>query len=412
MNNYLIFILFILIAETVLDLCIEITNIKNFSSVLPDEFKGYYSEDKYAESQKYAKENAIFSLFEAIFSRVLLIGFILIGGFNFVDHIAISSGFGFIGTGLVFAGIIFFASQILKVPFSLYKTFIIEEKYGFNRTDVKTFFTDFVKSLLIGIVLGGIIFAAILFFFEKTGANAWYLCWIFTALFQIFVLFLAPVVIMPLFNKFIPLEDGELKQAIESYAQKEKFKLKGVFKMDGSKRSSKSNAFFTGFGKYRRIVLFDTLIKKHSVEELVSVLAHEMGHFKCGHILKNILISLINMGIMFFVMSFLIRNENLFAAFSMDNISVYAGLFFFSIIYSPVNIVVSVFSNILSRKFEYEADSYSVKTYKKPEAMIEALKQLSVHNLSNLTPHKLKVFFEYSHPPILLRIEAIKKIKV
>lgn len=412
MNIYLLFILAVLTCETLLDLVIEITNIKSFSPKLPAEFEGYYSEEKYATSQKYAKENSVFALFEAIFCRIILIVFILFGGFNFVDIMVRSLGLGIISTGLLFAGAVFVTSQLLKIPFSLYKIFVVEEKYGFNRMNLKTFFADFLKTLVIGSILGGIVFAAILFFFEKAGNNAWYLCWIFTAVFQIFVLFLAPVIIMPLFNKFIPLEDGELKQEIEDYAKRENFKLQGVFKMDGSKRSSKSNAYFTGFGKYRRIVLFDTLIQKHSTQELVSVLAHEMGHFKCGHILKNIVIALINMGIMFFVMSFLIKNPLLFDAFSMENISVYAGLFFFSIIYSPVNVVVSVFTNVLSRKFEYEADAYSVKTYKNPQAMIEALKQLSVHNLSNLTPHKLKVFFEYSHPPVLRRIQAIKNITI
>lgn len=412
MNIYLLFILAVLICETLLDLCIEITNIKSFSPKLPVEFEGYYSEEKYAKSQKYARENAIFALFEAIFCRIILIVFILFGGFNFIDLLVRSFGLGVIYTGLLFAGTVLIASQLLKIPFSLYKIFVVEEKYGFNRMNLKTFFADFLKTLVIGSILGGIVFAVILFFFEKAGSSAWYLCWIFTAIFQIFVLFLAPVIIMPLFNKFIPLEDGELKHEIESYAKRENFKLQGVFKMDGSKRSSKSNAYFTGFGKYRRIVLFDTLIQKHSTQELVSVLAHEMGHFKCGHILKNIIIALINMGIMFFVMSFLIKNPLLFDAFSMENISVYAGLFFFSIIYSPVNVVVSIFTNVLSRKFEYEADAYSVKTYKNPDAMIEALKQLSVHNLSNLTPHKMKVFFEYSHPPVLLRIQAIKNITI
>lgn len=412
MNGYLIFILAVLIGETLLDLWIEISNIKNFSPVLPAEFKDYYSTEKYAQSQKYSKENAIFALLEAIFSRIILIFFILLGGFNILDTFIRSYQFGIISTGLLFAGGVFVVSQILKIPFSLYKTFVIEEKYGFNRMNFKTFITDFLKTMLVGVVLGGIVFAVILVFFEKAGDNAWYLCWLFTAVFQIFVLFLAPVLIMPLFNKFIPLEEGELKSEIENYAHKENFKLKGLFKMDGSKRSSKSNAFFTGFGKYRRIVLFDTLIQKHTIQELVSVLAHEMGHYKCGHILKNILISLVNMGIMFYVMSLLITNQTLFDAFLMDNISVYAGLFFFSIIYSPVNLVVSIFSNILSRKFEYEADAYSVTTYKNPQAMIDALKKLSVHNLSNLTPHKLKVFFEYSHPPVLQRIEAIKRIQI
>ena len=214
---------------------------------------------------------------------------------------------------------------------------------------------------------------------------------------------------MPLFNKFTPLEEGELKYAIQTYAQSQDFKLKGLFKMDGSRRSSKSNAFFTGFGKYRRIVLFDTLIKNHSVDELVSVLAHEMGHYKKKHILKMMTISILTNGLMFFILSFFINNSGMFAAFRMNNLSIYASLLFFSFLYTPINIILSLAGNVLSRKHEYEADDYAVSTYKKPEAFILALKKLSVDNLSNLTPHPLKVFISYSHPPVLDRIEALKK---
>ncbi|MCK4422619.1 MAG: M48 family metallopeptidase, partial [Candidatus Omnitrophica bacterium] len=225
----------------------------------------------------------------------------------------------------------------------------------------------------------------------------------------VFLMFIAPVVIMPLFNKFIPLEEGDLKKAIEDYACSQNFKMKGVFKMDGSKRSTKSNAFFTGFGKFRRIVLFDTLIERHSIDGLVSVLAHEIGHYKKKHIFQGMLISIITTGWMFFILSFFINNQGLFTAFKMQHISIYASLFFFGFLYTPINLIMSLLGSALSRKNEYEADAYAALTYKKPEAMIEALKKLSVDNLSNLTPHSLKVFFEYSHPPVLDRIRAIKK---
>jgi STE24 endopeptidase len=217
------------------------------------------------------------------------------------------------------------------------------------------------------------------------------------------------VVIMPLFNKFFPIEEGELKRAIEDYAAKQDFKLKGIFTMDGSKRSTKSNAFFTGFGRFRRIVLFDTLIPKHTVEELVSVLAHEMGHYKKGHIRKSIVLSILTTGVMFFILSLFINNKELFSAFKMQETSIYASLVFFGFLYTPIEMILSVFENILSRRHEYDSDAYAVTTYKKPEAMITALKKLNVDNLSNLTPHPLKVFLSYSHPPILERIKAIRK---
>jgi STE24 endopeptidase len=223
-------------------------------------------------------------------------------------------------------------------------------------------------------------------------------------------MFLVPVVIMPIFNKFTPIKDCELKTTLEEYAKKENFKLKGIFTMDGSKRSTKSNAFFTGFGKFRRIVLFDTLIEKHSIDELVSILAHEIGHYKKKHILVHLVISIITSGIMFFILSFFLNNPGLFTAFKMEHTSIYASLLFFGFLYAPIEMITSIFSNILSRKNEYQADEYSVKTYKKPYAMILALKKLSVDNLSNLTPHPFKVFLSYSHPPVLERIKLIRKL--
>ena len=313
-------------------------------------------------------------------------------------------------TGLFFCGIILFGSSILEIPFSAYRTFVIEEKYGFNKTTPKTFMLDLIKGWIMMALIGGAVFACVLWIFGKAGNSAWLLCWAAVSAFFLFLTFVAPVVIMPLFNKFIPLEDGGLKTSLENYANEQSFKMKGLFKMDGSKRSTKSNAFFTGFGKYRRIVLFDTLIEKHTVDELVSVLAHEMGHYKKGHIFKSIMISILNTGLMLFVLSFFVRVPGLFEAFKMQNISVYAGILFFGFLYTPINMVVSVAANALSRKYEYEADSYAVTTYKKPEAMINALKKLSVDNLSNLTPHPLKVFLEYSHPPVLERIKAIKEL--
>lgn len=227
---------------------------------------------------------------------------------------------------------------------------------------------------------------------------------------QIVLTFFAPVVILPLFNKFYPLEDGELKTAIENYARSQNFRMKGVFRMDASKRSTKTNAFFTGFGRFRRILLFDTLIEKHSVDELVSILAHEMGHYKKKHIFKSVLMSIMTTGLMFFLISFFINNKGLFSAFKMQTTSIYASLIFFAFLYAPINVVVSIFSKMLSRRREYEADAYAVGTYRKPGSMISALKKLTVENLANLTPHPLKVFLTYSHPPVLERIRAIRRM--
>jgi STE24 endopeptidase len=408
MNTYLLIILVILIGNYVLDLIVGLLNARHTKTTLPDEFKDCYDIQKYKKSQEYLKENTYFSVIQDTFFTGLLLFLILSGGFNFIDNIARGFGFGQILSGLIFLGILFFGSQILDIPFSIYHTFVIEEKYGFNRTTPKTFILDLLKGWLLTIIIAGIVVTAVIWFFIKAGSLAWVWCWAGLTLFEVFLIFIAPVVIMPLFNKFVPLEEGGLKDAIQNYASSQNFALKGVYTMDGSRRSTKANAFFTGFGKYRRIVLFDTLVAKQSVDELVSVLAHEMGHYKKKHFLKHIVISVLTNGLMFFILSLFINSPGLFAAFKMDNLSIYASLLFFSFLYVPINMILSVGAKILYRKHEYESDSYAITTYRKPEAFISALKKLTVDNLSNLTPHPLKVFLSYSHPPVLERIETIR----
>jgi len=410
MNCFLIIILAVLIGTYLLDLIVDTLNVRHVRTVLPQEFEGYYDVDKYKKSQKYLRENTRFGIVSDTITTPITIAFILFGGFNMVDQFARGFNLGSILTGLIFTGVLLLALQILSIPFSVYSTFVIEEKYGFNKTTPKTFILDILKGWLLVAVIGGIVLSAVLWFFEKAGPLAWLYCWIAVTIFQIFLMFIAPVVIMPIFNKFIPLEEGELKKTIEDYARSQKFKLKGIFTMDGSKRSTKTNAFFTGFGRFRRIVLFDTLVEKHTVKELVSILAHEMGHYKKKHIFKSIVISILSTGLMFGILSLFINNRELFAAFKMQETSIYASLLFFGFLYSPIQMVLSIFGNMLSRRHEYDADEYAVKTYKASDSMIAALKKLSVENLSNLTPHPLKVFLSYSHPPVLERIQAIRRI--
>jgi len=298
----------------------------------------------------------------------------------------------------------------IQLPFSLYSTFVIENGFGLNRTTFGTFVLDILKTLLLAVALGGPILALILRFFERGGNAAWLYCWLLVVGFTIIMQFLAPVVIMPLFNRFTPLADGELKQAITEYAREQNFAIQGIYTMDGSKRSNRLNAFFTGFGRFRRIVFFDTLVEKLSIDELVVILAHEMGHFKKKHILKMMASSILQTGLMFFILSLFIQNAGLFAAFGMEHLSIYAGLVFFGFLYSPISTLLSVVGNVFSRKYEYEADGYAVSTTGKGPDLIAALKKLCLSNLSNLTPHPLQVFIQYSHPPVLRRIEAIKAI--
>lgn len=408
--SYLVVIILFLVLSFAVSFISDYLNVKNISDELPQEFVGYYDSEKYKKSQNYLKDRTKFSFISSSVSLVVSIAFILLGGFNYVDVFARSFGYGEIVSGIIFVVILFLLLEILHLPFSAYSTFVIEEKYGFNKTTVKTFVSDILKSLALTFIIGIPVFALIVWLFIKLGNFAWIYASVTVILFELLITFIAPVFIMPLFNKYVPLEDGELKTELEKYAKEQNFKMKGLYKMDGSKRSTKTNAFFTGFGKFRRIVLFDTLIAKHTVQELVSVLAHEMGHYKKGHIHKFMIMSFINTIIIFFLLSLFIGNEGLFAAFKMQNISVYGAFVFFGFLYTPISMFLSVVQNVISRKYEYEADRYSVTTYKNPEAMIVALKKLSVDNLSNLTPHKMKVFMEYSHPTVLERISAIRKI--
>jgi STE24 endopeptidase len=410
MNIYLVIIIAALLINYALSTTAAWLNLRNISEQLPDEFQGFYDEERYRKSQQYLRETTIFGLIHDTFHLVVILVFILAGGFNFVDNIARSAGAGTIGTGLMFAGIILLMSQLIDIPFSVWSTFVIEEKFGFNKTTVRTFINDILKGLVLTALIGGLVFAGIIWFFETMGPAAWVYCWVALSIFQIMLMFVAPVLIMPIFNKFEPLEDGELKKSIMDYARKENFKMQGVFKMDGSKRSTKSNAFFTGFGKFKRIVLFDTLIARHTVEELTAIIAHEMGHYKLKHILKGIVRSILMAGFTFWLLSLFIGNQGLFEAFRMEHVSVYASLFFFGFLYAPIGMVTGIFDKAISRKHEFQADEYAVRSYGHPEAMITALKKLSVDNLSNLTPHPFMVFLEYSHPPVLERIKAIRRI--
>jgi len=411
MNIYAIIILVTLLFDFTLNLIADLYNVKAMKKDLPQEFEGVYEEDDYRKSQEYTRITTRFGILTSTFNLILVLAFWFLGGFNYLDNIVRHWAFSPLVTGLVYIGILILLKSIISLPFSLYSTFVIEERFGFNKTTIGTFFMDMIKGLVLGVVIGGPLLAAILAFFQYAGALAWLYCWMGTTAFTLVIQFIAPRWIMPLFNKFTPLEDGELKQSILDYAKSVNFKVDDIFVMDGSKRSTKSNAFFTGFGKHKRIALFDTLIEKHTVEELVAVLAHEIGHYKKKHIIQSMAISILHMGVMFLLLSIFISSRGLFNAFYMDHISIYAGLIFFGMLYTPIELVLSIFMQIFSRKNEFEADRFAAETVKEPENMINALKKLSRDNLSNLTPHRFYVFLNYSHPPVLQRINAIRKVK-
>jgi len=412
MNIYAIIILSTILLEFILDLAADLFNLKALSPTLPQEFAGHYDADKYAKSQRYTRVNTYFGFVTGTFDLLVVLLFWFAGGFQFLDGLVRGWNLQAIWSGLIYIGILVLLKMLLSLPFSIYSTFVIEEKFGFNRTTVKTFILDLLKGLLLGILLGGPVLTGVLAFFQFAGSLAWLYCWIAVTLFSLIIQYVAPTWIMPLFNKFKPIEDGELKDRIMNYAQEVKYSLKEVMIMDGSKRSSKCYAFFTGFGKNKRIALFDTLVEKHSVGELVAVLAHEIGHYKKKHILKGMVTGILHSGVMFFLLSLFISNKELFAAFYVKEVSIYAGLLFFGMLYAPIEMILSIFMNIISRKHEYEADRFAVETTREPETFVTALKKLVVDNLSNLTPHPFYVFFNYSHPPVLARIQAIRQVGV
>ncbi|MDG2401320.1 MAG: M48 family metallopeptidase [Akkermansiaceae bacterium] len=400
-----------------LDFLATLLTLKNLKPELPEEFRGVWDDEKYLKSQSYEKAQAQFGVVSSIFSLTVLLSFWFFGGFGWVDGLVSEWGYGKIGTGLSFIGLVYLGSWLSSLPFDLYHTFVLEERFDFNKTTAKTYIVDQIKSHFITAILGGGIVALILWIFDSV-PNAWVWAWLSFTVISLALTYLAPSFLLPLFNKFTPLEDDELNKAIQAIAVKCEFPLTEISVMDGSRRSSKSNAFFTGFGKRKKIALFDTLIESQTTDELVGVLAHEIGHFKRKHIIQRLVISIIQTAVIFFLLGMATNPEStlgsqLYAAFGISagsNGSIAAGLVLFMIVFKPVSRVLSVIMNILSRKHEFEADEYAAVNQGTPNHLISALKKLSANNLSNLTPHPLEVFLDHSHPPVLVRIQALKKL--
>ncbi len=407
-QTYQFIIIGALLFEYGLSTISSLLNMKSISKIIPDGFQDYYNEDKYAKSQLYLRDKTKLGLFSSTFSLILILIVIQFGLFGKLDEFVRSNSTHYIISGLIFFGILFVINDILNIPFSLYSTFVIEEKYGFNKTSLNTFISDKIKGYSLAIVLGSIVMIPVLYFFTIFENNGWWIAWALMTAFMIAVQPLFVHVIAPIFNKFTPLEEGELKVAIEDFANRVNFPIGRIDVMDGSKRSAHSNAYFSGFGKSRRIALFDTLLDKHSTEEIVSVVAHEIGHYKKKHIITGTILGVIETGIMLFIFNLFMNDIDLFAVFSVDKLSIYCGLVFFSMLYSPISMVTSIITTAMSRKNEFEADAYALETTQKPEPLISMLKGLSASNLSHLTPHPLMVFLSYSHPPVVDRIAAVQ----
>ncbi len=398
----------ILIINFIVDKILDVLNTKHFDDAIPIELADVYEKEEYEKSQAYKKTNAKFSNLTGFFSLVLTLAFFFLDGFLFVDELARTYSENNIVIALIFFGIIIIGSDIINTPFSYYKTFVIEEKFGFNKTTKKTFVVDKIKGLLMTAIIGGGILALIIWFYQFAGTSFWIYAWALVAIFSLFMNLFYAKLIVPLFNKQTPLEEGELKTAIEKYATKVGFTLKNVFVIDGSKRSTKANAYFSGFGSQKRITLYDTLINDLEIDEIVAVLAHEVGHYKRKHIIFNLITSTLLTGFTLWLLSLFVSLPIFSEALNISNPSFHIGLIVFGILYSPISEITGLLMNIISRKFEYQADNYAKETFA-AKPLITSLKKLSKNSLSNLTPHSAYVFMHYSHPTLLKRVQNLNK---
>ncbi|HCR48206.1 MAG TPA: peptidase M48 [Bacteroidetes bacterium] len=405
------FILVAVLIAHVIDTLAEWLNMRAADTVLPPALVHLYDEEAYEKAQTYLKSNTRFGMFKRVLDLVALLLFWFLGGFGWLDVVARSFGWGEIATGLLFVGGLVLLNGVMGLPFGWYHTFVIEERFGFNKTTPKTFWMDRIKALVLGLLIGVPVLVLVLWLLGKMGESAWLYVWGAITLISLALQYIAPTWIMPFFNTFKPLQANDpLRQAVLSYAHNVSFPLTNILVMDGSRRSSKANAFFTGFGKNRRIALFDTLIADHTIPELTAIVAHEVGHYKHRHLLKGMITGILQTGAYLFVLSLCIKLPGLYAAFGLEQQSVYAGLVFFGLLFSPIEFLLGMLSNYFSRKHEFEADAYALETAPEPEALGEALKKMSVKHLTNLNPHPLFVFLNHSHPPLLQRLAAMERI--
>lgn len=409
MPIYLSIILLVVVLDFVWTQYLAYRNRKRMSPDIPPLLEGIYDKDEYARQQAYQKINSRFGLYTSLFSFIVMLLILSLGIFGWLDGLLRQFINNEVVLTLAFFGIVYIVNDIITLPFSYYATFVIEERFGFNKSTKAVFWFDQLKGLLLTTILGGIILALLVWFYETLGTYAWLYAWGAVTVFSLFMTLFYSNIIVPLFNKQTPLEDGELRNAIEAFSQEAGFSIKNIYVMDASKRSSKANAYFTGFGAKKRIVLFDTLINDLSTSEIVAVLAHEIGHYKKRHTLQGMFISIFYTGIILFLLSWFLDNEAIAVALGGKEASFHLGLIAFSVLFTPVSMIIGLFSSMHSRKNEYQADAYAAG-FGLADSLISGLKKLSVKSLSNLNPDPLYVFFYYSHPTLLQRMGALMEI--
>lgn len=406
-NFIFILIISIPVLGFLLERYLEYLNAKMWSEALPPKLKGICEEAEYRKTQLYEKDNKRLSLWSSSFNLAVILIMIIAGGFAYIDLFARSLSNQNVITALVFFGIIGLGSDLINLPFGWYDQFVIEKKYGFNTMTIRIFITDHLKSWLIALILGVPVLGLVTWLYYKTGKGFWLYAWGLITVFSAIINLFYSELIVPLFNKQTPLEESPLRMKIEEFAATTGFRLRNIFVIDGSKRSTKANAYFSGFGPRKRIVLYDTLLKEFSTDEIVAVLAHEIGHYKKKHVLTSLVLSIILTGLMLFLFSLVVGSPLLSAALGAKAPSFHLGLVVFGILYSPLSLLIGLATNYISRRNEFEADRYVRENYK-PDALAGALTKLSVKNLSNMMPHPAYVFFHYSHPPLLARLEKLE----
>jgi len=406
-NVYFFIIIIFFAANFIWGQILSALNRRMMSPVLPKELEGIYNAEEYARQQEYQRTNSRFGLISGGFSFVVTFVVLLFGLLGWLDGEVRSFTENVFFLPLSFFGIIFIINEIIDLPFDWYATFGIEERFGFNKATRRVFVSDFFKGILLNIVIGGLILTAILYIYQYTERWFWLLAWLTVSVFSLVMTFFYSEWIVPLFNKQTPLEEGELRTAIESFAQKAGFRLTNIYVIDGSKRSTKANAYFTGFGKKKRIVLYDTLIKELETDEIVAVLAHETGHYQKRHVVQSMLISIFTSGIIFYLMSLFLKSLPLAEALGGKTTSFHLGIIGFSLLFTPVSEILGLASNWLSRRNEYQADAFAAQ-FGLAAPLCTALKKISIKALSNLKPHPWVVFWHYSHPTLLQRIGKLK----
>lgn len=408
MNSETIFVLILifLTVDFILERLLSLLNIKHSKLPLPQLISDIYDTEKYRKQQEYFRVNSSFGMITSTFSFTLIMLMLFLRGFGWLDGLVSNISENEIIRSLVFFGILFIVNDLISIPFEWYDTFVIEERFGFNKTTRKTFLLDKLKGYLLTIIIGGLLLTAIIYIYQFTPEYFWLIAWSLVTVFSLFMGMFYSELIVPLFNKQTPLPEGELRSEIENFAQKSGFKLKNIYQIDGSKRSTKANAYFTGLGPKKRIVLYDTLMDKLSTQEIVAVLAHEVGHYKHKHTLKSMLVSLPATLLMFYLLGLFLDSDSLAQSLGGQTANFHLNIIVFGILYSPVSLIIDLGGNILSRKFEYQADNFANK-YGFGNELISGLKKLSATSLSNLMPHPLNVFLHYSHPTLYQRIKNI-----